>query len=114
MLVICVLIVQKDTKTVKMMYQKKKFPFGYIKDLKCRVLELPYQGEDLSMVILLPDDIQDESTGLKKVRPPSPRVMRGPCVCVCVCVCVSGVGACSLFSEVTRCSFPVSCHSFVK
>ncbi|XP_036725201.1 leukocyte elastase inhibitor isoform X2 [Balaenoptera musculus] len=58
---------KKDTKTVKMMYQKKKFPFGYIKDLKCRVLELPYQGEDLSMVILLPDDIQDESTGLKKI-----------------------------------------------
>ena len=33
-----------------MMYQKKKFPFGYIKDLKCRVLELPYEGKDLSMV----------------------------------------------------------------
>nr|XP_058932611.1 leukocyte elastase inhibitor isoform X1 [Kogia breviceps] len=58
---------KKDTKTVKMMYQKKKFPFGYIKDLQCRVLELPYQGEDLSMVILLPDDIQDESTGLRKI-----------------------------------------------
>ena len=52
-----------------MMYQKKKFPFGYIKELKCRVLELPYQGKDLSMVILLPDSIEDESTGLRKVRP---------------------------------------------
>ncbi|XP_059544413.1 leukocyte elastase inhibitor-like [Myotis daubentonii] len=58
---------KKDTKTVKMMYQKSKFPFGYIKDLKCRVLELPYQGRDLSMVILLPDDIEDEATGLKKI-----------------------------------------------
>ncbi|KAM7229792.1 hypothetical protein CapIbe_019908 [Capra ibex] len=58
---------KKETKTVKMMYQKKKFPFGYIKDLKCRVLELPYEGKDLSMVILLPDDIQDEATGLKKI-----------------------------------------------
>lgn len=58
---------KKDTKTVKMMYQKKKFPYGYIQDLKCRVLELPYQGEELSMVILLPDDIEDESTGLKKM-----------------------------------------------
>ncbi|XP_069880801.1 leukocyte elastase inhibitor isoform X1 [Dipodomys merriami] len=58
---------KKDTKTVKMMYQKKKFPFGYIQDLKCRVLELPYQGEELSMVILLPDDIEDESTGLRKI-----------------------------------------------
>lgn len=58
---------KKDTKTVKMMYQKKKFPFGYIEDLKCHVLELPYQGKELSMVILLPDDIEDEATGLKKI-----------------------------------------------
>ncbi|CAD7673940.1 unnamed protein product [Nyctereutes procyonoides] len=58
---------KKDKKTVKMMYKKKKFPFGYIEDLKCRVLELPYQGRELSMVILLPDDIEDESTGLKKI-----------------------------------------------
>lgn len=49
------------------MYQKKKFPFGYIQDLKCRVLELPYKGKELSMIILLPDDIEDESTGLEKV-----------------------------------------------
>ncbi|XP_020042316.2 leukocyte elastase inhibitor [Castor canadensis] len=58
---------KKDTKTVKMMYQKKKFPFGYIQDLKCRVLELPYKGKELSMIILLPDDIEDESTGLEKI-----------------------------------------------
>lgn len=58
---------KKDTKTVKMMYQKKKFPFGYISDLKCKVLEMPYQGGELSMVILLPKDIEDESTGLKKI-----------------------------------------------
>ncbi|XP_062039874.1 leukocyte elastase inhibitor isoform X1 [Lepus europaeus] len=58
---------KKDTKTVKMMYQKKKFPYGYIEDLKCHVLELPYQGKELSMVILLPDDIEDESTGLQEI-----------------------------------------------
>ncbi|KAK2500976.1 hypothetical protein MC885_003711, partial [Smutsia gigantea] len=58
---------QKDTQTVKMMYQKKKFPFRHIQDLKCRVLELPYQGKELSMIILLPDDIEDESTGLRKI-----------------------------------------------
>ncbi|XP_036273848.1 leukocyte elastase inhibitor-like [Pipistrellus kuhlii] len=55
---------KRTTKTVKMMYQKSKFPFGYIQDLKCRVLELPYEGE-LSMIILLPDDIEEE--GLKKI-----------------------------------------------
>ncbi|XP_039102483.1 leukocyte elastase inhibitor [Hyaena hyaena] len=58
---------KKDTKVVKMMYQKKRFPYGYIEDLKCRVLELPYRGKELSMIILLPDDIEDESTGLKKI-----------------------------------------------
>ncbi|XP_032717347.1 leukocyte elastase inhibitor [Lontra canadensis] len=58
---------KKDKKTVKMMYQKKKLPFGYIQDLKCRVLELPYRGKELSMIILLPDDIEDGSTGLKKI-----------------------------------------------
>ncbi|KAK1339649.1 hypothetical protein QTO34_018203 [Cnephaeus nilssonii] len=65
---------KKDTKTVKMMYQKSTFPFGYIEDLKCRVLELPYQGGELSMVILLPDDIEDEATGLKK----APQAFRKP------------------------------------
>ncbi|XP_054984880.1 leukocyte elastase inhibitor-like [Sorex araneus] len=58
---------KKDTKKVNMMYQKNTFPLGYIEALKCRVLELPYQGEELSMVILLPDDIEDSSTGLKKI-----------------------------------------------
>lgn len=58
---------KKSTKSVKMMYQKKKFFFGYIPDLKCKVLEMPYQGGELSMLILLPEDIEDESTGLKKI-----------------------------------------------
>ncbi|XP_037703410.1 leukocyte elastase inhibitor-like [Choloepus didactylus] len=58
---------KKDTKIVKMMYQKNKFPYGYIKELKCRVLELPYEGKELSMVILFPDDIEDDSMGLKKI-----------------------------------------------
>lgn len=58
---------KKSTKSVKMMYQKEKFFFGYIPDLKCKVLEMPYQGGELSMLILLPEDIEDESTGLKKI-----------------------------------------------
>ncbi|XP_037376663.1 leukocyte elastase inhibitor-like [Talpa occidentalis] len=58
---------KKETKTVKMMYQEKKLPFGYIQELQCHVLELPYKGGELSMVILLPDDIEDESTGLEKI-----------------------------------------------
>ncbi|XP_074002303.1 leukocyte elastase inhibitor-like isoform X2 [Numenius arquata] len=58
---------KNERKTVKMMYQKKKFRFGYIPEEKLRVLELPYDGRELSMIILLPDDIEDDSTGLQKL-----------------------------------------------
>ncbi|KAM9094573.1 leukocyte elastase inhibitor [Sarcophilus harrisii] len=58
---------KREKKTVKMMYQKKKLPFAYIEALKCRVLELPYKGKELSLIILLPDDIEDDSTGLKQI-----------------------------------------------
>ncbi|KAM5264031.1 leukocyte elastase inhibitor-like [Ctenodactylus gundi] len=58
---------KKDTKTVKMMHQTGKFAYGHIADLNCQVLELPYEGQDLGMVIVLPDDIEDESTGLTKI-----------------------------------------------
>ncbi|KAM6177332.1 leukocyte elastase inhibitor-like [Erethizon dorsatum] len=56
-----------DTKTVKMMSQKARFPYGYIEDLKCQVLELPYQDRKVSMIILLPDDIKDDTTGLEEI-----------------------------------------------
>ncbi|XP_037376664.1 leukocyte elastase inhibitor-like [Talpa occidentalis] len=59
---------KRISKMVKMMHQKKKLPFGYIPQLKCRVLELPYKGGELSMVILLPDDMEDKSTGLGKIQ----------------------------------------------
>ncbi|XP_015137679.2 leukocyte elastase inhibitor isoform X1 [Gallus gallus] len=58
---------KNERKTVKMMYQKKKFRFGYISDMKTRVLELPYDEREFSMIILLPDDIEDDSTGLQKL-----------------------------------------------
>ncbi|KAL7984554.1 hypothetical protein Chor_003124 [Crotalus horridus] len=56
-----------EKKNVKMMFMKEKLPFGYIPECKCRVLELPYNGEDLSMIILLPDEIEDNSTGLEQL-----------------------------------------------
>ncbi|XP_070603255.1 leukocyte elastase inhibitor-like [Erythrolamprus reginae] len=56
-----------EKKNVKMMFMKEKLPFGYIPECKCRVLELPYNGEELSMIILLPDSIEDNSTGLEQL-----------------------------------------------
>ncbi|XP_026532396.1 leukocyte elastase inhibitor [Notechis scutatus] len=56
-----------EKKNVKMMFMKEKLPFGYIPECNCHVLELPYKGEDLSMIILLPDGIEDNSTGLEQL-----------------------------------------------
>jgi len=50
-----------------MMYQKKKFPFNYICEHHLQVLELPYVKEELSMLILLPEETQDGSDPLLKV-----------------------------------------------
>lgn len=37
--------------------------------MKVKIAELPYVNNDLSMLILLPDDIEDKSTGLEQVKP---------------------------------------------
>ncbi|XP_059137002.1 plasminogen activator inhibitor 2 [Peromyscus eremicus] len=49
---------------VQMMYLREKLNIGYIKDLKTQILELPYIG-DISMFLMLPDEIDDASTGLE-------------------------------------------------
>ncbi|OBS83571.1 hypothetical protein A6R68_22439, partial [Neotoma lepida] len=49
---------------VQMMYLREKLNIGYIKDLKTQILELPYNG-NISMFLLLPDEIDDASTGLE-------------------------------------------------
>ena len=51
-------VVSKSEKTeVEMMHLTKKFKYAENgRELPCQILELPYQGEDLSMFILLPHD----------------------------------------------------------
>ncbi|XP_052473725.1 leukocyte elastase inhibitor-like [Carassius gibelio] len=58
---------QAQTKPVKMMNQKAEFPLAFISELNSQVLELPYVGTDLSMLIILPNEIQDKTTGLHKL-----------------------------------------------
>lgn len=91
------------------MYQKKKFPFGYIQDLKCRVLELPYRGRELSMIVLLPDDIEDESTGLKKVTAPSFVLPVSSWVSILPCGVVVGGASAGCLVSVYGCYFPLQC-----
>ncbi|XP_061851813.1 leukocyte elastase inhibitor [Colius striatus] len=54
---------QNEKKPVQMMYQKGRFKFGYIEEMGAQVLELPYAEKSLSMIILLPEDMADGSTG---------------------------------------------------
>ncbi|NXG56813.1 SPB6 protein, partial [Hemiprocne comata] len=58
---------KKETKPVQMMFKKDKFNMTYIGDFKTKILEVRYVGNELSMIILLPDAIQDESTGLESL-----------------------------------------------
>ncbi|XP_015275443.1 PREDICTED: serpin B10, partial [Gekko japonicus] len=56
----------KTTSTsVQMMFLRETLPVFHISILKVTILELPYVNKELSMLILLPDDITDESTGLQ-------------------------------------------------
>ncbi|XP_069554094.1 leukocyte elastase inhibitor-like [Brachyistius frenatus] len=58
---------KNDTKVVKMMRQKSKFPLASNLPLNCKILEMPYKGKDLSMLIFLPNEIEDDTTGLEKL-----------------------------------------------
>ncbi|XP_053569062.1 serpin B5 [Bombina bombina] len=58
---------KNETKPVQMMYLESRLSIGYINDLKTMVLEIPYTGKHLSMLILLPKNIEDDSTGLEKL-----------------------------------------------
>ena len=45
----------QGTIKVDMMCQEKNFPFVISPSLKCSAIEMPYQSEDLTMLVLLPD-----------------------------------------------------------
>ncbi|KAF7651141.1 hypothetical protein LDENG_00115660 [Lucifuga dentata] len=56
---------QNETRSVQMMYQMKKLPYNYIPELGLQILELPYLQEELSMLILLPEESADSDPLLK-------------------------------------------------
>ncbi|XP_034998524.2 leukocyte elastase inhibitor [Hippoglossus stenolepis] len=58
---------KNESKQVKMMYQNTTLPLGLIAEPNCQVLEMPYKEKELSMLIFLPMDIDDSSTGLEKL-----------------------------------------------
>nr|XP_055067474.1 leukocyte elastase inhibitor-like isoform X2 [Misgurnus anguillicaudatus] len=58
---------KNETKPVKMMNQKFKFPLTFIPEVNSQILELPYVGKSLSMLIILPKEIEDDTTGLQQL-----------------------------------------------
>ncbi|XP_054893923.1 leukocyte elastase inhibitor A-like isoform X2 [Poeciliopsis prolifica] len=58
---------KKTTTPVQMMCQEDDFPFTVIDEVNCQILEMPYKGKELSMLIILPNDIEDDITGLEKL-----------------------------------------------
>ncbi|XP_065155049.1 leukocyte elastase inhibitor-like isoform X6 [Paramisgurnus dabryanus] len=58
---------KNETKPVKMMSQESKFPLIFIPEVNSQILELPYVGKNLSMLIILPNEIEDDTTGLQKL-----------------------------------------------
>lgn len=53
------LSLQNVTKPVQMMYQSDTFKMTYIKEIFTQILVLPYVGQELSMIIMLPDEDRD-------------------------------------------------------
>ncbi|KAM9435868.1 leukocyte elastase inhibitor-like [Clarias gariepinus] len=58
---------QTEKKQVQMMYKEEEFPYNYIDEYKLQVLDLPYVEEELSMVVLLPEESLDGSDPLQKL-----------------------------------------------
>ncbi|NXB03852.1 SPB10 protein, partial [Cnemophilus loriae] len=58
---------KNKTKPVKMMHMTKTFPVLIMETMNFKMIELPYVKRELSMFILLPDDIKDNTTGLEQL-----------------------------------------------
>ncbi|NXG14653.1 SPB10 protein, partial [Grallaria varia] len=58
---------KNKTKPVKMMYMRNTFPVLIVETMNFKMIELPYVKHELSMFILLPDDIKDNTTGLEQL-----------------------------------------------
>nr|XP_033790797.1 serpin B6-like [Geotrypetes seraphini] len=56
---------KNERKPVEMMFKRAKFNTTYVDEVQANFLELPYVDNELSMIVMLPVDIKDNSTGLE-------------------------------------------------
>ncbi|KAM7322800.1 serpin B9-like [Alexandromys fortis] len=52
---------KKEERPVQMMYQEDRFNLAHVNEVQAQVLEMPYEGLELSLLVLLPDDGVDLS-----------------------------------------------------
>ncbi|XP_052012785.1 serpin B9-like [Apodemus sylvaticus] len=52
---------KRETRPVQMMWQKDTFYHAYVKEIQAQVLVMPYEGLELSFMVLLPDEGMDIS-----------------------------------------------------
>uniref|UniRef100_A0A3Q1NE02 Serpin domain-containing protein n=1 Tax=Bos taurus TaxID=9913 RepID=A0A3Q1NE02_BOVIN len=71
-----------ESKPVQMMKQTNSFNFMSLEDVQAKILEIPYKGSELSMMVLLPDEVdglqelEDQLTAEKLIAWTSPQNMR--------------------------------------
>lgn len=58
----------EETVPVQYMNQKAKFGYGYFEELCCQALEMPYKDYDLSMFVLLPNEVDGLKTLAEKLK----------------------------------------------
>ncbi|XP_061093676.1 leukocyte elastase inhibitor-like [Conger conger] len=58
---------KNESQPVQMMHQTANFGLVFIPEVNSRILEMPYIGKELSMLIILPREIEDDSTGLERL-----------------------------------------------
>lgn len=60
---------QDEKRPVQMMCREDTYNLAYVKEVQAQVLVMPYEGMELSLVVLLPD----EGVDLSKVSQKSPQ-----------------------------------------
>nr|XP_025128923.1 serpin B3-like [Bubalus bubalis]XP_025128924.1 serpin B3-like [Bubalus bubalis] len=72
---------KETSKPVQMMKQTNSFQFVSLEDVQAKILEIPYKGEELSMMVLLPNEVdglqelEDQLTAEKLIAWTSPQNM---------------------------------------
>ncbi|XP_043593784.1 antichymotrypsin-2-like isoform X4 [Bombus pyrosoma] len=57
-----------EVKSVPTLYRRGKYTLGRLSDLNARFIVIPYKGDELSMIIILPNEIDDLSDVEKKLQ----------------------------------------------